>query len=453
MGLFTAEVERLLQAARLHLGKGELHESVGQATEVIRRDSKQPAAYLVRAEAHRRLNHPDRALADLAVAIRLVPQQPGPYVIRAEILKRRNLLDQAIADATHALSLDPRNAASFSIRAECRSAIGDVEGAGEDVQEMLLIDPTRPVPTLEAKRASSASEVELSNERFWKQAGKADPKQQLGIFADGKPVDQTYRSRPVVSNEDAPEALGVASGYKPESISQPIPRIRARREHASLSWLFIGIGIAGAGLIGFVVANRSPVAPEPVKALSTTQVSAPQPTTPQSANPIAPSQPDSPTSPEEISSVLSTPRTAQVPSTVVLRAGSDRLPPLPQGKTWVMVWHDEFDGTTLDAAKWTPSQEMKRKGGWWSPKAVSLDGQGHLVIKTHKDGGRYIDGCVSSQGKFEHAFGYYVARVRFQREPGHWSGFWMFSPGIFKVGDGGRDGSEIDIVTFAGRKD
>ena len=243
MGLFAAEVERLLQAARLHLGKGQLHEAVGQATEVIRRDSKQTAAYLVRAEAHRRLNHPDRALADLAVAIRLDPQQPGPYVIRAEILKRRNLFDQAIADATHALTLDPRNVTAFSIRAECRSAIGDQEGAGEDVQEMLLIDPTRPVPTLEARRASSSSEVKLGNERSWKQAGGADPKRQLDIFADGKPVDKSYRSRPVVSNDDAPEALGVASGYKPETVPAPLPRIRGQAKRS------LGNGISGVVLV------------------------------------------------------------------------------------------------------------------------------------------------------------------------------------------------------------
>ena len=99
MGLLTAEIEQPLQAARLPLAKGELHEATAQATEVIRRDTKRTAAYLVRAEAHRRLKRPDRALVDLAVAIRLDPIQPSPYVIRAEILKRRNLFDQAIADA------------------------------------------------------------------------------------------------------------------------------------------------------------------------------------------------------------------------------------------------------------------------------------------------------------------------------------------------------------------
>ena len=30
----------------------------------------------------------------------------------------------------------------------------------------------------------------------------------------------------------------------------------------------------------------------------------------------------------------------------------DTLPPAPAGKTWKLVWHDEFDGTALDMKKW-----------------------------------------------------------------------------------------------------
>jgi tetratricopeptide (TPR) repeat protein len=104
MGSPASEIQKLLQAARLHLAQGQLHEAVTQTTEAIRLDAKQAAAYLVRAEALRRLKRPERALADLAVAIRLDPQKPSPYVIRAEILKRRNQFDQGIADATHALT-------------------------------------------------------------------------------------------------------------------------------------------------------------------------------------------------------------------------------------------------------------------------------------------------------------------------------------------------------------
>jgi len=171
----------------------------------------------VRAEAHRRLKSPERALTDLAVAVRLDPEQAGPYVIRAEILRRRLAFDQAIADATHALSLDPHNAAAFSIRAQCRHAIGDHEGAAEDVQEMLLIDPTRPVPDLGAGSPSPGPAMTPDGERFRKQAGPGGLDGNRGVFADGRPVDRTYKSRPVVGDEDAPEALGAASGYKPET--------------------------------------------------------------------------------------------------------------------------------------------------------------------------------------------------------------------------------------------
>lgn len=54
----------------------------------------------------------------------------------------------------------------------------------------------------------------------------------------------------------------------------------------------------------------------------------------------------------------------------------DRLPAPPDGKSWKLIWHDEFDGNRLDESKWEPRPGGKRKGGWWSPKAISLDGQG-----------------------------------------------------------------------------
>jgi len=123
----------------------------------------------------------------------------------------------------------------------------------------------------------------------------------------------------------------------------------------------------------------------------------------------------------------------------------DTLPPAPADKSWKLVWHDEFDGTKLDETKWEVMPDAPRKGGYWSPKAVVLDGKGHLVISTLKEGDRYIDGCVRTKGKFEHSFGYYVARVQFQKQPGHWSAFWIVGNGVGKVGSGGREGTEIDI--------
>jgi beta-glucanase (GH16 family) len=124
----------------------------------------------------------------------------------------------------------------------------------------------------------------------------------------------------------------------------------------------------------------------------------------------------------------------------------DILPNAPEGKQWKLVWHDEFDGLTLDESKWETPPDGRRRDAFWMRKAVSLDGQGRLAISTLKEDGKYIDGCVRTRGKFEHAFGYYVARIESQRQPGHWSAFWLYNDSVGRVGDEGRDGTEIDIM-------
>lgn len=128
------------------------------------------------------------------------------------------------------------------------------------------------------------------------------------------------------------------------------------------------------------------------------------------------------------------------------RESRDILPPAPQGRAWKLIWHDEFEGAQLDETKWVVPPDAVRRDGWWMRKAVGLDGEGHLVIHTLKEGERYIDGCVLTRGKFEHAFGYYVARIKLQKEQGHWPAFWLMGNGVGKVGDEGRDGTEIDIM-------
>jgi beta-glucanase (GH16 family) len=123
----------------------------------------------------------------------------------------------------------------------------------------------------------------------------------------------------------------------------------------------------------------------------------------------------------------------------------DTLPPASAGQEWKLVWHDEFDGKELDAAKWDVP-EYKRRDAWWSRKAVALDGKGHLAIKTLREGGKHYDACVRTKGKYEKAFGYFVARIRLQKSAGHWTAFWMYNNSVGKIGNDGRDGTEIDIM-------
>ena len=147
-------------------------------------------------------------------------------------------------------------------------------------------------------------------------------------------------------------------------------------------------------------------------------------------------------SPSCLSSLLLSSRAAMAAETAV----KDALPPAPAGKTWKLVWHDEFDGTSSTKRSGTTGPTANARAAGGAARPCRLDGKGHLVISTFKDGDKFIDGCVTTQGKFEHAFGYYVARIKFQKQPGHWSAFWITGPGVGKVGDDGRDGTEIDIM-------
>ncbi|MCE5270961.1 glycoside hydrolase family 16 protein [bacterium] len=124
------------------------------------------------------------------------------------------------------------------------------------------------------------------------------------------------------------------------------------------------------------------------------------------------------------------------------------LPQAPQGKKWQLVWSDEFNGTALDWNTWE-CPEGPRRDGYWSKDDSYLSGDGLLVLRTRKDGEKFSSGAIRTRGKFEHAFGYWEARCRFHTQVGHWPAFWLYSPAEGQIGDGGRDGTEIDIMEKA----
>ena len=84
---------------------------------------------------------------------------------------------------------------------------------------------------------------------------------------------------------------------------------------------------------------------------------------------------------------------------------------------------------TLDETKWNRLGDWKRRDGYWVKDDAYLDGKGSLVLRTRKDGERYTCGAVNTAGKFEHAFGYYVARCKLPTQPGHWPAFWLMCAG------------------------
>ena len=134
------------------------------------------------------------------------------------------------------------------------------------------------------------------------------------------------------------------------------------------------------------------------------------------------------------------------------RAG-EFLPPLPEGQRWELAWSDEFDGTAIDPTRWDVMGDWKRRDGFWVKEDAYLDGRGHLILRTKKDGDRYTCGAIRTRGKFEHRYGYWVCRCKMPTQEGHWPAFWLHGDEVGRVGGGGRDGTEIDIMEKPWRED
>ena len=119
----------------------------------------------------------------------------------------------------------------------------------------------------------------------------------------------------------------------------------------------------------------------------------------------------------------------------------------PAGYT--LVWHDEFNGNVLDKSKWRHRALGPRRDAVNVSDAVSLDGNGHLLITTSKVGDEWHTGMISTAETFQTTFGYFEAKIRLQTQVGHWSAFWLQTPDMGKfLGDPARAGVEIDVIEY-----
>lgn len=164
---------------------------------------------------------------------------------------------------------------------------------------------------------------------------------------------------------------------------------------------------------------------------------------------------------------------------------------LPKEQNWKLVWADEFDGDCLDESKWGHRQ------GYWGIKADHFTKNGlefkdsniifkpvledGIVKSSHLQTGENcfdkmdlfggiqnrISGKIGNnpQGqeieiwplkelephKFLHKFGYYEARVKFQKYDFWWSAFWIQSPHPGTTFDPAYSGIECDIIENFGK--
>jgi beta-glucanase (GH16 family) len=125
----------------------------------------------------------------------------------------------------------------------------------------------------------------------------------------------------------------------------------------------------------------------------------------------------------------------------------DPLPSAGQNQEWQLVWHDEFAGKEIDTSKWE-SPEYERRGHLWRAANAYVDGKGHLIMKTSKEGDRFASPCLRTINRYEKKYGLFVARCKLPKTQGHWSAFWLYNGSVGKVGNEGRDGTEIDIMEW-----
>jgi len=122
---------------------------------------------------------------------------------------------------------------------------------------------------------------------------------------------------------------------------------------------------------------------------------------------------------------------------------------------WRLVWHDEFDGPTIDESKW--SYEVQRPG-WVNhelqnytyrrPENARIE-NGSLVIEARRDffGGEYSSARLKTQGKASWSYGRVEARIQLPAGLGTWPAFWMMPD---NQGRGWPACGEIDIMEHVG---
>ncbi len=117
------------------------------------------------------------------------------------------------------------------------------------------------------------------------------------------------------------------------------------------------------------------------------------------------------------------------------------------GKEYQLTFYDDFNGTALNKKLWSLCPEQKRQdvGGRWDDDMVKLDGNGNLIILSDVVDSTPVSGAIRTKGKFEQARGYFEIRCKLQQASGFWGAFWLMTNDVKNIGNGAKDGAEIDI--------
>lgn len=131
----------------------------------------------------------------------------------------------------------------------------------------------------------------------------------------------------------------------------------------------------------------------------------------------------------------------------------------PSGKTWKLVFDEEFNGTAIDRSKWTDTSSAEADAGhgnlgnqqleWNSFDNVSV-ANGVMTITAEREnytsaaGNKYgwTSGLITSSPSFNFQYGYIEERAKLPAEKGFWPAFWTWQK------PGGNSWQETDVYEY-----
>jgi beta-glucanase (GH16 family) len=123
------------------------------------------------------------------------------------------------------------------------------------------------------------------------------------------------------------------------------------------------------------------------------------------------------------------------------------------GQTYKLVWSDEFDGTTLNSANWTPeimapyANNNEVQAYTDSSNNLKVD-SGSLLIQAQKTSGNWTSARIKSKGLRPFKYGKIEFRAKLPAGIGPWPAAWLLGSNIDTAGWPGC--GEIDVMEWKG---
>ncbi|WP_052092262.1 carbohydrate binding domain-containing protein [Paenibacillus sp. FSL H7-0357] len=157
--------------------------------------------------------------------------------------------------------------------------------------------------------------------------------------------------------------------------------------------------------------------------------------------------------------VPATPTPAATASATPTASATATSTPSTEQNQWELVWNDEFDGQSIDQAKWNVQDTgtvYNNELEYYHPDNASLEtesGQGVLALEARKEaygGKEYTSAKLTSKMKGDWTYGKFTVRAKLPIQQGMWPAIWMMPTDDEKQYGPWPGSGEMDIMELTG---